>query len=64
MDVSVFSVGFAPLSTAFTVLLVPVIAVLALAVVYWVIKGTDGKVPVTTPVTVGMGTERATRCEA
>ena len=54
MDVSVFSVGFAPLSTAFTVLLVPVIAVLALAVVYWVIKGTDGMVPITTPVAVGM----------
>jgi len=38
--------------------------VLALAVVYRVSKGTDEKVPVTTPVTVGLGAEQATRSEA
>lgn len=47
-DVSVFSVGIAPLGPAFAVFLVPVIAVLALAVVYWVIRGTDEKTRVGT----------------
>lgn len=40
-DISAFSVGFAPLGAAWTAILVPVIGVLAVAVVYWVIKGTD-----------------------
>ncbi|MDN3445527.1 CPBP family intramembrane glutamic endopeptidase [Microbacterium sp. APC 3901] len=40
-DVSVFSVGFAPLGTAWATFLGPVIGILAVAVVYWVIKGTD-----------------------
>ena len=40
-DVSVFAVGFAPKGTAFATLLAPVIAALSLAVVYWVIKGTN-----------------------
>lgn len=40
-DVSVFAVGHAPLSTPFAAFLAPVIGILALAVVYWVIKGTD-----------------------
>ena len=38
-DVSVFAVGHAPLGAPVAALLAPVI--LALAVVYWVIKGTD-----------------------
>ena len=42
-DVSVFSVGHASLGTPFATVLTPVISVLALAVVYWVIKGTDEK---------------------
>lgn len=40
-DVSVFSVGHAPISTAYAAFLAPVIGVLSLAVVYWVIKGAD-----------------------
>lgn len=44
-DVSVFAVGYAPNSAAFGAFLAPVIAVLALAVVYWVIKGADEKTP-------------------
>jgi len=42
-DVSVFSVGFAPLGNAWAGLLGPVIGILAVVVVYWVIKGTDEK---------------------
>ena len=42
-DVSVFSVGFAPLGSAWATILGPVIGILAVAVVYWVIKGTDEK---------------------
>ncbi|MGA1838736.1 CPBP family intramembrane glutamic endopeptidase [Herbiconiux sp. 11R-BC] len=44
-DVSVFSVGHAPVSTPFAALLAPVVGILALAVVYWVIKGTDERSP-------------------
>jgi membrane protease YdiL (CAAX protease family) len=40
-DVSVFAVGHAPLGVPFASFLAPVIGVLALAVVYWVIKGAD-----------------------
>lgn len=40
-DISVFSVGFAPLGAAWAAFLVPVVGILAVAVVYWVIKGTD-----------------------
>ncbi|KQW07540.1 hypothetical protein ASC66_00580 [Leifsonia sp. Root4] len=40
-DISAFSVGFAPLGAAWTAILVPVIGILAVAVVHWVIKGTD-----------------------
>jgi membrane protease YdiL (CAAX protease family) len=40
-DVSVFSVGHAPISTAYAAFLAPVIGILSLAVVYWVIKGAD-----------------------
>ncbi|WP_239526069.1 CPBP family intramembrane glutamic endopeptidase [Microbacterium sp. B35-30] len=42
-DVSAFSVGFAPLGPAWATFLTPVIGLLAVAVVYWVIKGTDEK---------------------
>ncbi|MFJ3393610.1 CPBP family intramembrane glutamic endopeptidase [Leifsonia aquatica] len=42
-DVSVFSVGHAPLGVAYASFLAPVVGILALAVVYWVIKGTDEK---------------------
>jgi len=42
-DVSVFAVGFAPLDGAWASILAPVIGVLAVAVVAWVIKGTDEK---------------------
>ena len=42
-DVSVFAVGFAPLGTAWAAFLTPVIGILAVAVVYWVIKGADEK---------------------
>ena len=48
-DVSVFAVGFAPVDGAWASILGPVIGILAVAVVYWVIKGTDEKpVPSTT----------------
>ena len=40
-DISAFSVGFAPLGAAWAAFLVPVIGILAVAVVHWVIKGTD-----------------------
>ncbi|MCS5716152.1 CPBP family intramembrane metalloprotease [Herbiconiux sp. CPCC 205716] len=46
-DVSVFSVGHAPISTALGAVLGPVVGILSLAVVYWVIKGTDERVPAT-----------------
>jgi membrane protease YdiL (CAAX protease family) len=42
-DVSVFAVGHAPLGVAYASFLAPVVGVLALAVVYWVIKGADEK---------------------
>lgn len=42
-DVSVFAVGHAPISTPFGAFLAPLVGVLALAVVYWVIKGADEK---------------------
>lgn len=44
-DVSVFAVGFAPNGTAWASFLAPVVGLLALAVVYWVIKGADEKIP-------------------
>ncbi|ROR83252.1 hypothetical protein SAMN06295974_1319 [Plantibacter flavus] len=40
-DVAAFSVGFAPLGTPWAAYLTPVIGILAVAVVYWVITGTD-----------------------
>jgi membrane protease YdiL (CAAX protease family) len=40
-DVSVFAVGHAPLSASIGGVLAPVVGILSLAVVYWVIKGTD-----------------------
>ncbi|MEV7692520.1 CPBP family intramembrane glutamic endopeptidase [Microbacterium sp. NPDC089189] len=40
-DVSVFASGHAPLGPALGSLLGPIVGVLALATVYWVIKGTD-----------------------
>ncbi|MEL4318253.1 CPBP family intramembrane glutamic endopeptidase [Leifsonia sp. YIM 134122] len=40
-DTSVFAVGHASLGTAFGSYLGPVVGVLSIAVVYWVIKGTD-----------------------
>lgn len=40
-DVSVFAIGHAPTGPAIGAFLGPVVGVLALAVVYWVIKGTD-----------------------
>ena len=49
-DVSVFSVGHAALGTPFASFLAPVIAILALVVVYWVIKGTDEKPTADLPV--------------
>ncbi len=42
-DVSVFAVGHAPIGPALVNVLAPVVGVLALGVVYWVIKGTDEK---------------------
>ncbi|GAB3586583.1 hypothetical protein GCM10027406_36950 [Leifsonia lichenia] len=42
-DVSVFAVGHASVGPAVANVLAPVVGVLALAVVYWVIKGTDEK---------------------
>ncbi|WP_394194540.1 CPBP family intramembrane glutamic endopeptidase [Microbacterium foliorum] len=45
-DVSVFAVGHAAVAAPVGAILTPVIAVLSLAVVYWVIKGTDEKAPV------------------
>ncbi|GAA0432994.1 CPBP family intramembrane glutamic endopeptidase [Leifsonia naganoensis] len=48
-DVSVFAVGHAPLGVAVASFLAPVVGVLALAVVYWVIKGTDEKTVEATP---------------
>jgi len=42
-DVSVFAVGHAPLGVAYASFLAPVVGILALAVVYWVITGTDEK---------------------
>lgn len=45
-DVAAFSVGFAPMGVAWGVLLTPFIGLLAVAVVYWVIKGADEKAPV------------------
>ena len=50
-DISVFSVGFAPIGAAWTLSLVPVIGILAVVVVRWVITGADEK-PVM-PATVG-----------
>ena len=44
-DVSVFAVGHAPSAVAFGSFLGPVVGVLAVAVVYWVIKGTDERNP-------------------
>ena len=43
-DVSVFAVGHAPIGAAFGSLLGPVVGILSLAVVYWVIKGTDERI--------------------
>lgn len=40
-DVSIFASGYAPLSPPFGSLLGPVVGALALATVYWVIKGTN-----------------------
>lgn len=40
-DISVFSVGHAPISPAFGAVAGPLVGVLSLAVVYWVIKGAD-----------------------
>jgi len=42
-DVSVFAVGHASVGPAIANILAPVVGLLALAVVYWVIKGTDEK---------------------
>jgi membrane protease YdiL (CAAX protease family) len=42
-DVSVFAVGHAPIGASFGAFLGPVVGVLALATVYWVIKGTNEK---------------------
>ena len=52
-DVSVFAVGHAPIGTPFASFLAPVIAVLALVVVYWVIKGTDEKSDVPAALSAG-----------
>lgn len=49
-DVSVFAVGHAPSAVAFGSFLGPVVGVLAVAVVYWVIKGTDERNPSTSIV--------------
>ncbi|KRA25789.1 hypothetical protein ASD65_16175 [Microbacterium sp. Root61] len=48
-DVSVFAVGHAPVSAALGSILGPVVGILALAVVYWVIKGADERPVTTTP---------------
>ncbi|WP_245635879.1 CPBP family intramembrane glutamic endopeptidase [Herbiconiux solani] len=48
-DVSVFSVGHAPISTAFGAVLAPLVGILSLAVVYWVIKGTDERMHAADP---------------
>lgn len=53
-DVSVFAVGFAPLGSTWVTFLAPVIGILAVAVVHWVIKGTDEK-----PVASTMATASA-----
>ncbi|SFR85841.1 hypothetical protein SAMN04487846_0021 [Microbacterium sp. cf046] len=45
-DVAAFSVGFAPIGVAWGVLLTPFIGLLAVAVVWWVIKGTDEKLEI------------------
>lgn len=50
-DVSVFAVGHAPSATPIGAFLTPVIGILALAVVYWVIKGTNEKVTTGTSAT-------------
>lgn len=42
-DVAAFSVVFAPIGAPWAVLLTPFIGILAVAVVYWVIKGADEK---------------------
>jgi len=47
--VSVFSVGHAPISTAFGAVLAPLVGILSLAVVYWVIKGTDERMHAADP---------------
>ncbi len=47
-DASVFSVGHAALGTPYAGILAPLVGVLAVAVVFWVIKGTDEK-PVDAP---------------
>ena len=52
-DVSVFAVGHAPLSTPFAAFLAPVIGILALVVVYWVIKGTDERIASAPAATTG-----------
>jgi len=44
-DVSVFAVGYAPNGPALGAIFAPIVGILALAVVYWVIKGADEKVP-------------------
>ena len=51
-DVSVFAVGHAPVSTPFAAALAPLVGLLALAVVYWVIKGTDERTTNSTPTAV------------
>lgn len=43
-DVAAFSVGFAPVGVAWASVLTPLIGILALAVVYWVIKGADERI--------------------
>ncbi|KRC51613.1 hypothetical protein ASE16_00495 [Leifsonia sp. Root227] len=52
-DVSVFAVGHASVGPAIANILAPVVGLLALAVVYWVITGTDEK-----PVDVGASEAR------
>ncbi len=44
-DVSVFAVAHAPLSAPLGAFLGPVVGILSLATVYWVIKGTDERIP-------------------
>ncbi|WP_249353793.1 CPBP family intramembrane glutamic endopeptidase [Microbacterium sp. 2FI] len=48
-DVGAFSVGFAPAGPVWGVLATPFIGILAVAVVYWVIKGADEKPVASTP---------------